>query len=166
MKKILLPLFAVILAFATSCSQQSGNPFEVFYGEFCAQITLSCEGAECTAEYNSKEKALRFTAPDELSGYKLRLDGGKAYLSYGDTELAVSEYAGRTALLCEAVFSAEEKDVTKISAKKTEAGTLTEVKTKRFTYGFLPNGTPDSVKGEFDGMSFEMTVLSFTGEMK
>ncbi len=162
MKKIIcLLIIAVLISAAVSCSHENADPLEVFSGGFCAEILLECEESECKISYDSIQKSAEFLSPEELTGYKLRLDNGKAYLSFGETETEVSDYAGVILFICDDAFSKSTEDITKITAAKAENRTVTTVQTEKITYELSFDGSPISVSGEHEGRSFCMTFLSF-----
>lgn len=165
-KNILSLVVAFLLTFATSCTRADGDPFLVFSADFCAEIVVTCEDSECKVVYDSAKKSIEFVLPDELSGYKLRLDNGTPYLSYGGTEIVLSQYGGRLAYIFEAAFLASAEQVSDITAQRVENKTVTVVKTEYITYTFSSDGTPLIISGYYDGAAFEMTFLSFTGAMK
>ena len=166
MKRIFLPVFTVFVILLSSCVSQTGNPFSVFYADFTAEMTLRCEESECTLKYTRADKTLSFLSPDELSGYKMRLDGDTAYLYFEDTEIQLSEYASRTAFLLDADFSQNRENITEISVKKYDNAAVTEVKSQSFTYSFSADGAPVAVVGEFEGVTFKLSFSSFTGEIQ
>ncbi len=165
-KNILSLVIAFLLAFATSCAKADGDPFLVFSADFCAEIMVTCEDSECKVAYESVKKSIEFILPDELSGYKLRLDNGTPYLSYGDTEIAVSQYSGRIVYIFEAAFSARAEQISDITAQRVKNETVTVVKTEYITYTFSSDGSPLTISGHYNGTAFEMNFLSFTGAMK
>ena len=163
MRKFIILLVCALLFIPVSCKAEQGDPFCVFDGDFVAGISVRCEDSECQISYDSSRKSISFTSPGELDGYVMRLDNGVAYIRYDGVEIALSEYAGRLAFVCDAVFSVSADAITDIIAKSSEDETLTVVKTENVTYTFKKDGAPVSACGYFDGIAFEMTFLSFTG---
>ena len=152
--------FALILAFTLlfSCSAEySGDPFSGFTSETEAEASLVLSGVGSSFCYS--DKSVLFTAPAEINGYKLHRSGEKAFFSFGELSVPVSDGACRVLRLCEAVFSPDK--ATEIKATEINGTTVTVVKTADFTYTFSSDGTPMSVGGTFEGEPFEMRFSSF-----
>ncbi len=160
MKKILLAF--VLLFMLVSCSETAkADPFKAFDGDFIAYITSVCDGNTCKYRYESAEKRIEFLSPEELCGYSLCTDGESITLSYGDISVPVSEYVGHLILICESVFSVQAQEIVSILAESGEKGTETEVSTAECTYLFDSEGTPLSVTGYKNGISFKFEISSF-----
>ena len=167
MKKaaFILAVLTVFFSFI-SCNRTDADPFSVFNSDFTVNVSANYEGSECEFVYSSKEKSAVFTSPGEVAGYTLRLDGETVLLSYGDTEIEVSTYAGGIIRICDAIFSAHKDSITEISARELGAETVTVVKAGEKEYLFTADGVPIAVSGYEDGMSFEMRLSDFKSAAK
>lgn len=165
-KRILTLVLATLALLSISCARKKTDPFSVFDNGFYSEMTVVFGDGECTLLYNGFEKSAELTAPEELSGFVMRLTNGEPRLLYGNTEVALSEYSGRLLYLCDTVFSTRADSVTQIKAKELDGRTVTVVKTSDFEYAFSSDGEPISIIGYYDDVAFKIDFLSFTGEAK
>lgn len=165
-KRILTFVFLTLAVLSASCAEKKADPFSVFDGGFYSEITVVFGDGECTLMYDGFKKSAEITAPEELSGFVMSLTNGEPRLLYGNIEVALSEYSGRLAYLCDTVFSENSDSVTQIKARELDGRTVTVVKTDEAEYTFASDGSPLSISGYYGGTEFKITFLSFTGEAK
>lgn len=186
MKRLRFILFFLIsisligsLLLLSSCEKKlEGDPFSRFRDNFEARFGLECNGVSSTlnCKRSGDTLILTFEAPETLSGYVFTCAPDSCRLSYDDVSVELTQDLARLPHIIKEIFSAENGDITSISAEKAVSDTnapnvpnapnkpeasemLTRVAANNITYIFSADGAFRSAEGVVLGAAVKLSVL-------
>ncbi len=170
MKKILCILATLVLLLSSCGTQTEGDPFALFEKAFEANVTLSCNGNTSSffVRYSPKTELgdeifeLTITSPQQASGYVFAKDGEKYELSFDGISIECNEQLAEYPKIVYSVLSPSAEGIVSIGTEKSDAETLSAVKTADVKYLFSSDGAPFSASGIACGKTVDIIFDSFS----